>query len=549
MNKVNTRYIPPPEVALPEFPQESRWDAAVIGAGPNGLIAALYLSALGLKTIVLERRYEMGGGLATEEVLFPGNLTNTHAVYHMMTDYLPVLRDFPLERHGLIWIKPSWQAGILFSDGEGLLFGRMVQDSKDSVSGLTLAEGEQFEKVYRKWRRFVEEILAPATYTPPLPPLELAERFQRTLLGKEFLALSERSPLEVIDSHFSHPRLKAFLLYLIAMWGVDPEEPGMGFMVPLLIVRGTQKYYCYGGSHRFASALGREILARGGMILDNAEVVRIGVSQGRCEGVYLKDGRVILTPVVLSSLPPTQTFFELIGEENLPQQAREDLLPLKNWEWDPWSFFTLHLVLDHPPRFRHRDERFSQAFMSIIGLEDDEDLLRYFRGLKTGEFSRPLGHFTCESLWDETLSRTGKTIAFLQVCAPYDYPWEEKKGKVEEDCLKLLNEYGEFPVVGYHSETPREIEARLKSMVRGSIKHGAYTPLQMGYYRPCEACSSSRTPISGLYLCGASTYPGGLIIGGPGYICAQVVARDLDRRPPWNPPPFVERYLKTYMEA
>ena len=79
-----------------EFPPESEWDVVVIGAGPNGLITAAYLAKAGLKVCLVERRYEIGGGLATEEVLYPGFYSNIHACYHMMVDYMPVLRDFDL---------------------------------------------------------------------------------------------------------------------------------------------------------------------------------------------------------------------------------------------------------------------------------------------------------------------------------------------------------------------------------------------------------------------------------------------------------------------
>jgi phytoene dehydrogenase-like protein len=534
---VFTRYKP--ENFLKEFPDEYECDAIVIGAGPNGLITALYLQSANLKVVLCERRYEIAGGLATEEILFPSNLSNTHAIYMMMIDYMPVLRDFNLEKHGLDFLKPANQVSFVSRDGFIISLSRMLQDSKDSVCQISFDEADRFEKIFRNWRRIVDEILAPATYIPPLPPIEMVESFQRTNLGKEFLELSEKSPIEVIDKAFSSDKLKALLTYLVGMWGVDPEETGMGFMVPLLVVRATQKCYTYGGSHRFASAMAREFCSLGGIILDNAEVEKIIVEGKKAVGVKLKDGRKIFAKVVASSLPAPITFEKL---SQIPESAKEEAQILKDWKWDKWSFFTLHFTSKSTPKLKPGREN-PLSFMTIIGFSNLEDVMDFFRKLKEGKPEIRGGHFTCQSMFDDTLSRDGKVVSFLQVCFPYcDY----KKEEIERELLKLCEEYFEFSQDEIASEGPKEIEMRLTSMVRGSIKHGDYTPTQMGYFRPTENSSSSATPVEGLYLCGASTYPGGLIIGGQGYIAANRICDDLGVKKWWKPPDFILRFLKNY---
>lgn len=546
---INTRYIPRRGELLEEFPNEFETDCVVIGGGPNGLIAGAYLSKCRLRVVLCERRYEIGGGLATEEILFPSNYSNVHAVYHMMVDYMPPIRDFNLEEYMLYWIQPNIQTSIIFKDGTSLILGKMLQDSKDSVSKFSVREGEKFEKTMRKWRRFVDEILAPATYYPPLPPADFVECLEKTQIGREFLAIAEKSPLEIIEQEFSEDKLKALLLYKIGMWGVDLEESGMGFMVPLLVVRGSNMYYCYGGSHRFASALAKVISSSGGIILDNAEVERILVEGKKAVGVELRDGRKIFAKAILSSLPAPTTFFELIGQENLPKDIREEILPLKDWKWDKWSFFTTHAVLPRPPEYNADDIWTNQSFMQIIGFDKSEDVIDFFANLREGKISKVGGHITCQTIFDDTLSREGKHIAFFQMCVPYYENWYERKEAFEKDVIKVWKEYSDVEPIFIRSETPLDIQRRLKSMVRGSIKHGDYTPLQMGYFRPLESCSSSRTPVQGLYLCGAGTYPGGLIIGGPGYICANIVADDMGIKKWWSYPKIIERYIKEYIEG
>jgi phytoene dehydrogenase-like protein len=96
-------------------------------------------------------------------------------------------------------------------------------------------------------------------------------------------------------------------------------------------------------------------------------------------------------------------------------------------------------------------------------------------------------------------------------------------------------------------ETPEGIEIRFPNMRKGAIKHGDYKPIQLGCFRPNQECSSTNTPIEGLYTCGASTYPGGMVLGGSGYIGANKVADDLGVSKWWKPTPDMERYIKTYL--
>jgi phytoene dehydrogenase-like protein len=253
-----------PQSFFEEFPPESRWDVVVIGAGHNGLIAAAYLARAGLKVALVERRYEIGGGLATEEILFPGYYSNMHAIYHMMVDYMPALRDFDLAKHGLVWIKPNLQSSMVFENGESLLLTRMIEDTADSFMKFSVKDADTFSRTMGRWRKIVREIIAPATYLPPLAPIDISVAFQKTAEGRELLELVERSPLDVIESLFENDRIRAFLLYHVCMWGLDPRETGLGLFVPLYLDRLMNKCYCQGGSHKLAGALAREFVRAGG---------------------------------------------------------------------------------------------------------------------------------------------------------------------------------------------------------------------------------------------------------------------------------------------
>ena len=206
-----------------EFPTESNWDVVVIGAGPNGLMTAAYLAKAGAKVAIIERRYEVGGGLATEEILFPGYYSNMHAIYHMMVDYMPAIKDFNLNRHALTWIKPNLQMAMVFGDGSTLLLTRMVEDTVDSILKFSHKDAKAFGKHVQVWQRMMDEIVGPATYLPPQPSLDLIVSMQRTEVGRELLELNEKSPLQIMSECFENDRVMALMLYATCMWGLDPN--------------------------------------------------------------------------------------------------------------------------------------------------------------------------------------------------------------------------------------------------------------------------------------------------------------------------------------
>jgi phytoene dehydrogenase-like protein len=443
---------------------------------------------------------------------------------------------------------------MVFEDGRSLLLTRMIEDTADSIHKFSQKDAVAFGRVMRTWRKIVSDILAPATYVPPMSPLDMSVAMQRTQVGEATLELTEKSPLEIITETFENDRVRALMLYTCCMWGLDPRETGTGFFVPLLLDRGMNKCYCHGGSHKLAGALAREIVRAGGTILDASQVNKISMQNGAVSGVELWEGRTLHSEVVISSLDPHTTFLDLVGTENLSGSLKDSV---QGWQDDKWSFSTLHVASDEAPRYACGDPWVDESFMTIFGFESTDQMLAHWENVVAGKIDDESfgGHATCESAFDRHLVRNpGKHVSFFQMHAPYGIAggWEERGPEIEAAMLakwrKAAPNMEPGKIVKTALETPEDIEIRLPNMRRGSIKHGDYRPVQLGCFRPNQECSSAGTPIEGLYVCGASTYPGGLVLGGPGYLAANKVAEDMGVEKWWKPTPEMEKYIRTYLE-
>ncbi|MDY6972989.1 MAG: NAD(P)/FAD-dependent oxidoreductase [Thermodesulfobacteriota bacterium] len=534
---------------------DKKFDVIIIGAGPNGLEAGVYLSKAGLKVLVLDKRYEIGGGLATDELLLADYLFNTHSIYMMMADYAPIYKDIDFEAYNCRHIHPDVQFALPLSDGRCICLYSDMEKTCESIARISPKDAESYRKLSRIAGMCVDGFIAPATYVPAVPPLDQVRQLQATDLGKMVLEYSEKSPQEIVHEFFEHESVRALMLYVSCMWGLHYDLGGLGYLVLLYLNRASNYRIARGGSHTIASALAKMIHENGGIALGPRRVNEIIIKEGAAQGVVLQDGTTLEAKAVISTIDPHQTFLKLVGEDNLEEDLTEKV---KGWQWEDSSLLTMHLCLEERPNFTAAgsDPQVNDALIYILGCETEEDVIKDWDAVHRGEIPEQASfHCSFPSVHDPLQAPPNRCSGLITRAVPYRLKEGKEKwynidfqDKIGNQCLDTLKRYAPNmngdTILQTKVFTPLGIEDKFPSMVEGSYKHGAYLPLQMGYQRPNDECSQHRTPIKNLYVGGSSSYPGGCVIWGAGYLAANAVVEDLKGNKWWSEPDTVAKAKK-----
>ena len=525
---------------------ETQYDVIVLGAGPNGLTCAAYLARAGAKVALVERNTETGGGLVTEELC--GFKMNFHATYMMLGEQMPPHTDLDLGAGGVRYVRPEQQASFLFDGHESLTLYTDIERSVASIAALCPADADPARRLLTETASLCEAFLVPATYVPAVEPIEQMLLLRDSdAVGDRIAEISEDSPREYIESFgFRDPRVLAGFLYLVSMFGLDPEEGGMGFLAPIYLHRMTQAALVRGGSHQLSSTLRRKVEEAGGKVLVGRGAQQIVTEGGRAVGVVLEGGRELRARAVVSTLNPEQTFLQLLEGGPVPVDVTDAAAA---YEWEKTSMFVGNWgILGGAPRYEGWPDHVDQSLLVAMGYESPDDVLGHLQEVAAGDTSRMAGHGTVCSLHDPLMAPghvpfgSPHSIRW-ESWAPFDADWNRCTADYAERALATWTRYApnlaSANIRASVPWSPRDIEQHLPTMKRGSIKHGAYTSLQMGHNRPVPDCTSYRTPLDGLYVGGASTHPGGMVILGPGYNSARIVAHDLDLDVWWDEPEMV----------
>ncbi|MBU1054886.1 MAG: NAD(P)/FAD-dependent oxidoreductase [Proteobacteria bacterium] len=520
------------------------YDAIIIGGGPNGLTTAAYLIKAGAKVLVIEKRREMGGGAASDNS--GGFRYQPHATYMVMGELMPAYKDFDMAADGVKFVTPEVQAALITKDGP-LVFYQDPEKTAQSISTFSKDDAKSFLALHEEMKAIFDEILFPATYTYAVPALDQFAMFEKANMpiANRFGELAEMNFLQIVDQFGFGEPTKTLLLYLATMWGV-PFESGLGFLFPLFVYRMLNSGICRGGTHRAIGAL-IGITHAGGDVVEGMAPEKIIMENGRAVGVKMEDGREFWGKTIISSLNPEQTFKELVGEEN----CTDDLnFYVNEWKWEYYSMLNFNIALKEPVEYKAAKDNpdVNKALTCVLGLDNFEDLNAGFKKMDNGEISLH-AHASPLSLYSPGLAPKGYHTAKLETLAPFDLDgdaanWDAREKEITEKFMDMWASYStnfKSAYMDVHTSTtsPLDVERRFATMKRGSFKHGAYTAFQLGSNRPNPLCSSYRTPIPGLYVNGASTYPGGMILGACGYVAASAIVEDLGMGKWWSDPDCV----------
>jgi len=526
---------------------DEHYDVIVIGGGPNGLTATAYLAQAGAKVLMLERHHEGGGGLVTEE--WSGFRFNTHAKLMLMMDVMPPYADLALESWGCRYIQPDVAASVLTRDGRAMTFYSDIDKTAASIARFSPSDAERYKEVMADWYTVVNEALIPATYSLPIPMLDMVVSYQQSEIG-------EMTFLETLDAAgFDNELVNTGLLHLGTMFGIDPEG-GLGFLLPLLATRLLHASVIVSGTHQLAASISRAANASGARLERAAEVTKILTDGTKAVGVRLASGEEVRATKIITTTDPETTFLELVGAEVCDAASATLSDQARNWEWEATSLFGANFALSERPQITAAkfDPDADRALIKIMGVETVDELLAHINGAKAGRLGQAGVGMTLtdfDPMQAPVDLEPNSAVASWETLAPFEHEdgdWDDLQDKAAQQALDTWTEYApnlaNATVIRSYVNHPKHIAAKLPNMKRGSIKHGAYTPTQMLSNRPNADCSSYRTPIENLYVAGASVWPGGMVLLGGGYNAAGVVADDLGIDRWWDEPAYVTKARK-----
>ncbi len=486
----------------------------------------------------------LGGACVTEEHL---GCRVSRAAYVLSLLRPVIVRELELEKHGLTLIPRRPSSFTPLPDGRALLLGAGPGEDREQIARFSRRDAEAYPR-YEAWLGRVARALEPLLdVTPPeLPPRGSRDlralapvvgallRLRHELPETARLLLGSAS--ELLSTWFESEPLRGTLATDAVIGAfAPPSAPGTGYVLfhhAMGELGGARGVWAYvrGGMGRLSEALAAAGRAAGARVRAGAPVARVRTREGRAIGVALETGETLDADLVVSSADPRRSFALLDDATLLPERLRRGL--------DAIDFRSpvvkLNLVLGALPRFPAAAGNEAALRGTVhLGAPGLGGLELAFADAQAGRVSRaPLVELTLPSTVDDSLAPRGRHVAsifaqYAPVLPADDAGWAAVRAEMRARVLGQIEAAApgfERTIEGIEVLAAPDLESEF-GLTGGNIFHGAMTPDRLFFLRPLPGLARYRTPVRGLWLCGAGTHPGGGVLGAPGRNAAREILR------------------------
>lgn len=498
-------------------------DAVVVGAGPNGLLAAIALAQAGWDVLVLEAQDEPGGAVKSAEVLAPGYVTDLFSAFYPLSAASPIIGGLHLEEHGLRWRHAPHVLAHVLPDDRCAVLSRDVDETAASVESFAAGDGAAWREMFGQWKE-IRDVVLDALFTP-MPPVRPALRLLRELGVGGVLDLARFAALPVHRmgiERFSGEGARLLLAGNAMHGDVPPLAVGSGVFGWLLTMLGQDVGFPVpeGGAGQLTRALLSKLHAAGGEVRTGARVERVVVRDGRALGVVTADGRAVRARRgVLADVDAPTLLGTLVGDDLLPPRV---VRRLRHFEWDH-ATVKLNWALSGPVPWTAEGARGAGTvhlgvdLNELVDVSTDMELGRPMR--------KPFVLFGQMATADPTRCPPGAETAWAYTHLPARHA--EHPEKVDA-VVRAVEDILERHAPGFHDlvvargvQGPFDLQDADHNLATGAINGGTAKLHQQLVFRPIPSLGRPETVIDGLYLASASAHPGGGVHGAPGWNAAR----------------------------
>ncbi|MBZ6133731.1 phytoene desaturase family protein [Streptomyces olivaceus] len=513
-------------------------DAVVIGAGPNGLVAANLLADAGWSVTVLEEQPEPGGAVRHDSEVAPGFVNDLFSSFYPLAAASPVLRGLDLEDHGLRWSHAPHVLAHPLSDGTCAVLDRDVAATAASLETFAPGDGAAWERLHEVWDRYRADIVD-ALFTP-FPPVRAGARLALRLRGGGGLRLARTLVLPVRrmgEEEFRGEGGRLLLAGNALHADLAPEAAGSGGFGWLMSMLGQTYGFPVpvGGAGALTEALVRRLRARGGVVSCGRRVERVLVRERRATGVRTADGETVTARrAVLADVSVPALYGGLVAPADLPDQVLTDV---RRFQWD-FATFKVDWALDGPVPWRCEPAAGAGTVHLADGLDE---LTRFAAQIAMRQVpDRPFSLFGQMTTSDPSRSPRGTESAWAYTHVPHHIrsdageegitgSWDSRERELMADRVER---HVERFAPGFRALVrarrvlaPPTLQAMDANLEGGAINGGTTAMHQQLVFRPVPGTGRPETPVAGLFLASSGAHPGGGVHGAPGANAARAALR------------------------